>query len=176
MAGRPVKNLPNVKTHDAKGTVKKKAAFLRAFEKYGSIAISAQLVGIDRTTHYEWVVKDPKYKADFEMQELMAAGAIEDELVRLASKGVFKPRIYKGKCCYEWRIRTICQLKDGTSAFEDELPRGAKVTGSHEVTVHDGPMIGRTRHSSRALGKLLKLMLPEEFGKPGRRVRKPRAR
>jgi hypothetical protein len=177
MAGRLVKNLSKVKTSDAKtGTAGKKAAFLQAFGKYGSIAISAQLAGIDRTTHCEWLAKDAKYKAEFEMQELMAADAIKDQLFRLGVKGIFKPHIYKGKYCYESRIRTICQLADGTSAFQDELPKGAKVTGSREVTVHDGEMIGKTKTSDRALGKLLSMMLPEKYDDPDRRVRKPRAR
>lgn len=175
--GRPLKSLQEVKTYDANtNKAKKKAAFLQAFERYGSIAISAQLAGIDRTTHYEWLAKDVKYKAEFEMQVLMASDAIRDELVRLAVKGVFKPHLYKGKYCYESRIRTICQLADGTSAFQDELPKGAKVTGSHEVKVHDGEMIGRNRKSSRALIKVLSVMLPEKYGNAARRERKPRAR
>jgi hypothetical protein len=175
--GRPVKSLQEVKIYDPNtNKARKKAAFLQAFERHGSIAISAQLAGIDRTTHYEWLTKDPKYKAEFEMKVLMATDALTDELVSLAIKGVFKPHIRKGKYCYESRIRTICQLADGTSAFQDELKKGAKVTGSREVEFRDGEMIGRTRHNECALIKLLSVMLPEEFGNALRRVRKPRAR
>ena len=175
--GRPVKGLQEAKTFDPNtNRAKKKAAFLQAFEKYSSIAISAQLAGIDRTTHYEWVANDARYKAEFEMKVLMVTDAIKDELVSLAVKGVFKPHIYKGKYCYESRIRTICQLADGTSAFQDELPKGAKVIGSREVEVHDGAMIGKTRRSSRGLAKLLSVILPEELGAAFKRVRKPRAR
>jgi hypothetical protein len=173
--GRPVKSLQEVKTYDPNtNKAKKKAAFLEAFGKSGSIAISARCAGIDRTTHYEWLAKDAKYRAEFEMKVLMATDALKGQLFHLAVEGVFKPCIYKGKYCYESRIRTICQLADGTSAFQDELPKGAKVTASREVEVHDGAMIGRTKQSSRALGKLLDIMLPEEFGNTGRPVRKPR--
>jgi hypothetical protein len=53
---------------------------------------------------------------------------------------------------------------DGTSAFEDELPKGAKVTGSHTVKVHDGEMIGRYKRSSRALLMLLSVTRrPDHF-------------
>lgn len=173
--GRRVKSLAEAKTYDTNtNRAKKKAAFLQAFEKYGSIAISAQLAGVDRTTHYEWIAKDAKYKAEFEMQVLMAADAMRDELVSPAG-GVFKPHIYKGKFCYESRMRTICQLADGTSAFQDELPKGAKIIGSHMVKVHDGKMIGKTRRNARALIKLASVFLPE-FRDTRWRVRKPRAR
>jgi hypothetical protein len=104
------------------------------------------------------------------MQVLMAADAIKDELVRLARTGIFEPAIYRGKFCYVARERTICQLADGTSAFQDELPKGAKVTGSRTVKVRDGEMIGRTKRNSRALIKLATVMLPE-FRYALRRVR-----
>jgi hypothetical protein len=163
--GRPVKRLPEVKTYDpGTGKARKKAAFLRAFAKNGSITISARFAGIDRTTHYEWVAKDANYKAAFEMTVLMVADAMKDEFVRLSRDGVFKPAIYKGKFCYAPRERIICQLADGTSAFQDELPKGAKVTGSRTVKVYDGEMIGSYKISERALIKLLSVMLPEEFG------------
>jgi hypothetical protein len=175
--GRPVKNLPAVKTYDPRtDKARKKAAFLQAFEKCCSIARSARFAGIDRTTHYEWVAKDAKYKAEFEMRVLMASDAIKDELIRLGVKGVFEPAIYKGKFCYAPRERIICQLADGTSAFQDELPKGAKVTGSRTVEVYDGEMIGRYKRSECALMKLLSAMPPEEFGNTARRESKPRAR
>ena len=174
--GLPVGTLPEVKTYDPRtDKARKKAAFLQAFEKYGSIARAARLAGIDRTTHYEWVANDAKYKKEFEMQVLMASDAMKDELVRLARHGVFTPAIYKGKLCYEPRERTICQLADGTSAFQDELPKGAKVTGSRRVTVYDGAMVGKSKRSARAMLKLISVMIPEEFGNAARRERKPRA-
>jgi hypothetical protein len=109
--GLPVGNLPEVKTYDPNtGKARKKAAFLQAFEKYSSIARAARLAGIDRTTHYEWIAKDAKYKEEFEMRVLMAADAIKDELVHLARTGVFRPAIYKGKFCYVARERPSASL------------------------------------------------------------------
>ena len=165
-----------MKTDDVNPSkAKKKAAFLRAFGKNHSIAISARLVGIDRTTHYEWFAKDAKYNAAFEMKIQMAAGDIKDELARLGLTGAFKPLIYKGHFCYAKRTRIICQLADGTSAFQDELPKGAKVIGSRKVTTHDGEMLGWYKINSRALIKLASVMMPETYGNALRRERKPRA-
>lgn len=177
MTDRPVKSIREVKTDELETSkAKKKAAFLRAFGKNRSITLSARLAGIDRTTHYEWFAKDAKYKAAFERKVLMAADAMKDELARLGLHGVFKPLIYKGQFCYASRTRIICQLADGTSAFQDELPKGAKVTGSRMVRTHDGEMIGRTKRNMRALLKLASVMMPERWGDVVRRERKPRAR
>jgi hypothetical protein len=57
----------------------------------------------------------------------MRRDTVLDALMERAVFGVFKPVIYKGKSCREPRCRIICQLADGTSAFADELPKGARV-------------------------------------------------
>ena len=134
--------------------------------------MSARIAGIDRTTHYEWRAKDSKYRAAFERTLRFAADLFVDKLVDLARTGVFTPLIYKGRLCYARRIRIICQLADGTSAFQDELPKGAKVTSSRPVTTHDGKMLGRYKRSGRALMKLLAVWFPDEFGPAVRRKRK----
>ena len=86
--------------------------------------------------------------------------------------GVFKPYFYKGKACYASRKRTICDLADGTSAFADELPKGAEVTKRRTVTVRDGKMLGVYKPDTRALITLLAAWFPEEFGPARRRRRK----
>ena len=154
-----------VKTDDPETSrTKKKAAFLRAFGKNLSITRSALLAGIDRTTHYEWFAKDTKYRAAFETKLMMATDAVKDELCRMGGTGVFVPSVYKGRFCYEQRIRIICQLADGTSAFQDELPKGAKVTSSRMVTTHDGKMFGKYKRSARACMMLLSMLMPEKYG------------
>jgi hypothetical protein len=175
MTDRPIRSIPEVKTDDLETSkAKKKAAFLRAFEKNPSITRSALLAGIDRTTHYEWLAKDAKYKAEFEIRLEMATGAARDELVSLGRIGVFVPNIYRGRFRYEKRIRFLCELADGTQAFQDELPNGAKVTSSRMVTVRDGKIVGRYRRSARALMMALAMMMPEKYGNALRRPRNPR--
>ena len=172
VTGHPVKNIRGLKADHRKPlNAGKKAAFLRAFGNNFSITESARLVGIDRTTHNEWFAQDAKYQAAFEKKLLVAVDLLRDDLVRRARIGDFKPVIYNGRICYAPRIRTICQLADGTSAFQDELPKGAEVTGTRMVTTYDGEMIGTYKRDDRALLKLLALNMPEEFGHVSRRKR-----
>ena len=172
MTDRPVRSTRKVKTDDLETSkAKKKAAFLRAFKKTFCITRSARLAGIDRTTHYEWFAKDAKYKAAFETTLMMAEDAVRDELVDLARIGVFIPTTYRGRFHYEQRIRFLSELADGTMAFQDELPKGAKVTSSRMVTVRDGKIVGKYKRSWRALVMALAMMMPEKYGHCLRRVR-----
>jgi hypothetical protein len=170
-AGAPLQDQPKA-GYDTLRTREKKAAFLRNFRKRLSVKESAQLAGIDRTTHYDWLRADAKYKKAFELTLDFATGFLTDTLVELACVGVFKPYFYKGKACYASRKRTICDLADGTSAFADELPKGAEVTKRRTVTVRDGKMLGVYKPDTRALITLLAAWFPEEFGPARRRRRK----
>jgi hypothetical protein len=169
-AGDPPQDQPAA-GYDSLRTREKKAAFLGSFGKCLSVKESAQLAGIDRTTHYDWLRADAKYKKAFELELRQATDFLTDKLVELACVGVFKPYFYKGKVCYASRKRTICDLADGTSAFADELPKGAEVTKRRTVTVRDGKMLGVYKSDTRALKKLLAAWFPEQFG-PARRRRR----
>ena len=46
------------------------------------------MAGIDRGTHYDWLRKDPEYRAQFEAATDQAAQTLEDEAVRRAYEGV----------------------------------------------------------------------------------------
>ena len=64
----------------------KKARFLRAYAKVCQITKAAELAGIDRGTHYDWL-KDPEYKAQFEAAHLQAADTLQEEAIRRATIG-----------------------------------------------------------------------------------------
>jgi hypothetical protein len=149
--------------------VKRKRAFLRAFRDNCSVTESALLIGVDSSIHYEWLATDAKYKAAFEAAIPMAIGAVEDALMRMASKGVFVPLIYKGEIQRAERERTLCKLADGTTAFDDELPKGARVTGRQTVMTRDGEILGAYRPNTRLLLMLLKARMPERYGTVGQR-------
>jgi hypothetical protein len=68
----------------------KKAKFLKAYAITCQITKAAEMAGIDRGTHYDWL-KDPEYKAQFEAAQLQAADMLEDEAIRRAYHGVEKP-------------------------------------------------------------------------------------
>jgi hypothetical protein len=148
-----------------KRTMAGKAAFLRAVADKVSIARCARLAGIDRTTHYQWLAQDAKYKAAFYLAEQMAKDAVYDDLVRRGRVGVFEPHIYKGEFCYERCKRMLCTLADGTSAFEDELPKDARVIERHMVTAR-GRQIGVYKQDWRALATAF-LGMPEGYGGSG---------
>jgi len=98
-----------------------KKAFLRAYEDSGSETESARLAGIERATHYKWLVEDTRYNAAFEAAKPLAAGALQDHAIRLATVGFFEPVIYKGQFQYAPRKRTLCLLADGTSVFRGRV-------------------------------------------------------
>jgi hypothetical protein len=144
--------------------VRKKRAFLRAFRDNCSVTESASLIRIDSSIHNDWLAADTKYKAAFEAAIPMAIGAVQDALIRVALTGVFVPLIYKGEIQRAQRERTICQLAEGTTAFEDELPKGARVTGRQIVTTRDGEILGTYRHDGCVLTMLLRAWLPARYG------------
>jgi hypothetical protein len=144
--------------------VKRKIAFLRAFVKTGSVAGSASRAGIDRTTHYEWLTRDPHYRAAFHTIFTFWQDTVKHDLYVSGRVGVFRPLFYKGKVCCAARQRTLCKLADGTSAFADELPGGAVVLERRTVITHDGEMLGRYKINQRALVRLAAVWMPERYG------------
>jgi hypothetical protein len=132
----------------------RKAAFLRAFGDNGSVTRSAQLAGINRTTHYQWLSEDTRYKAEFDLRIRMAEGDALDELVRRGRVGEFQPLIHKGQFQYAVLERTLCTLADGTTAFEDKLPKGATILERRTVTTR-GEMLGVYKRDPKALWKAL---------------------
>src|ERR1019366_8355056 len=99
---------PRASRHDEASTAKiikkrtltRKAAFLAAIRDHCSISNSARRAGIDCTTHYEWMARDEKYKAEFYLAVQRAKDAAFDDLVHRGMVGVFKPIIYRGDFCY----------------------------------------------------------------------------
>lgn len=147
----------------------KQTAFLRAFGDSCDLEGSAQLAGIERATHYRWLATDAAYRDEFEATIPMALGALEDSVTELARHGWFQPLIYQGEFQYARRRRTLCQLADGTSVFEDELPKGALVTGRRTVSTDDGEMLGRHRSDAGLLLAVAAKWMPERYGRQAAR-------
>jgi hypothetical protein len=65
----------------SKGTQLTKAAMLVALEKcLGVVTDAAKKVGINRTQHYDWINKDPKYAARVEELDNLALDFAESKL------------------------------------------------------------------------------------------------
>ncbi|WP_207706576.1 hypothetical protein [Desulfallas thermosapovorans] len=75
----------------------KKRAFLAAFAEVGNITRAAEIAGIDRKNHYDWMKNDPDYPELFYEADQQACDRLEQEARRRAVEGVQKPVFQGGK-------------------------------------------------------------------------------
>ena len=80
-------NGTNGQTSGAIGHLKK-LAFLKTFAQHGIVSLAAEVAGIARSTHYEWLKVDREYGRQFKIAEQDAADAIEAEMHRRAVEGL----------------------------------------------------------------------------------------
>lgn len=142
-----------------------KKKFLDVFVETCNLSKSARLCGISRSTHYEWLRLDREYAQAFDLAVPDAIQAFDDELMEWARVGVFEPVVYKGKIQRGPRKRTLCMLKDGSTAFDDELPEGAEVTDKREVMTPDGEIIGVYKKSERIALAVAARWMPAKYGR-----------
>ena len=77
----------------------KKRAFIAAYAECGTITRAAEIAGIDRKTHYDWVKEDSDYVKACEAAYEQAGERLEQEARRRAVDGVEKPVFYQGQKC-----------------------------------------------------------------------------
>ncbi len=77
----------------------KKKAFLTAFSECGNISQAAELAGIDRKNHYNWLKDDPDYPDQFYDADQKACDKLEQEARRRAIYGTSEPVFHKGEQC-----------------------------------------------------------------------------
>jgi hypothetical protein len=75
----------------------KKAAFLEAFARLGTVTHAARAASISRKLPYQWAKTDPRFKTAFDDASEQATDALEAEARRRAVEGVEKPVLYQGK-------------------------------------------------------------------------------
>jgi hypothetical protein len=140
--------------------VDKREAFLAAFRLTCSLTEAAEIADCNRSSHYAWM-NEPEYKKAFEAIVPAAGDQIQDDMVQWARKGVFEPAIYMGQFCYEKRQRVMCKMADGTTAFEDELPKKHQpIIDRKTVVTKDGPQIGVWKRDAGLLAKLATAWIP----------------
>jgi hypothetical protein len=96
----------------------KKQAFLGTLAEVGNISQAAELVGINRSAHYDWMRDDPDYPALYEAAMEQAADRLEQEARRRAVEGVEDPIYYQGK-----KVGTVKKYSDSLLIF---LLKGAR--------------------------------------------------
>jgi len=72
-------------------------AVLMRYQEVGRIDKAFEVVGLHRRNHYEWLDRDPEYKAQFEKARKAIVQLLEDEAWRRAVEGVNKPTTVAGK-------------------------------------------------------------------------------
>lgn len=76
----------------------KKRAFLAAYAECGNVTRAAEIAGVSRRSHVDWM-KDESYAEAFRAAEEHAADRLEQEARRRAIEGVDEPIFYKGERC-----------------------------------------------------------------------------
>ena len=71
-------------------------AFLTAFQKCGTVKQSAEVAGIDKTTHYNWLASEWRYRALFEQIKYTVGDMLEATALEHALEGTFKPIVHQG--------------------------------------------------------------------------------
>lgn len=74
-----------------------KESVLAAFAESGNVSKACRKAKMTRTTFYEWLQKDKKFKKDYDRVLKVAVGLMEDEAKRRALDGVLEPVFYKGE-------------------------------------------------------------------------------
>jgi hypothetical protein len=151
--------------------VDKKPAFLAAFVACANLTRAAELVGIDRGQHYEWLKADPEYKKAYAEAILQAGDTIRDAIADWGLIGVFEPNVFQGRFVYATRKRTLHTLENGEEidaetlkALETRFGTPVTVVSSREVEEEYGPPLGIYRRSEGLLARLAKAFLPQQFG------------
>lgn len=120
----------------------RKRAMLDALEKtYGIVTPAAKLVGIDRTTHYDWYHTDPIYKAAVDDMENASLDHTESKLKELI-EGVYvlggedesgEPMVYKkepNSTAVIFHLKTRGKKRGYVERTETEL------VGEQKVVIH----------------------------------------
>lgn len=127
-----------------------KRAFLTAFERLGNISRAADAAEISRGTHYDWMEKDPAYRAGFEKAHRRASDLLEEEARRRAVEGWEEPIVYKGGISGRW------SMPDGSDPYDP-------ATGRRKPDAVFEPLTIR-KYSDTLLIFLMKGNNPDKFG------------
>lgn len=113
----------------------KKNAFLAAYAEVGNITRAAEIVGINRNNHYQWMQNDPDYPAMFQEVDRQACDRLEEEARRRAVEGTEKPVFQGGKL-----VGTIREYSDTLLIFlmKGAMPEKYKERVHSELTGKDG--------------------------------------
>jgi len=90
----------NNHSHDSDKTNLKKQAVLKSLSNGATVTEAAEVAGIDRSTHYDWLNTDENYRKGVKKSELALADSVEDVTVKTA-KGFEYDEVHE-KYEYGW--------------------------------------------------------------------------
>lgn len=99
-------------------TVIKRAAFLEAFRDCGIIRVAADVAGVNRRSHYDWLKQSPEYVEQFATATTEALEDLVAEARKRATTGAEKLIFYKGEPI------TIPCNKGDVGSFPDPALKG----------------------------------------------------
>jgi hypothetical protein len=104
-------------------------AFLAAYAKLFNISRAAELAGVGRRCHYDWLRDDPEYAERFEDARQAFIDELEEEAYRRAVEGWDEPVFYEGV-----KVGAKRKYSDNLLMFrlKAELPQ--KYRDRHEIT------------------------------------------
>lgn len=108
----------------------KKSAFLAAYSECGTTKRAAEITGLQRWAHYQWLKTDPEYKKAFAEAKRMACQSLEAEAIRRAVDGWDEPVFYEG-------VQTAVKRKYSDTLLIFML-KGANPKKYAEFTTHSG--------------------------------------
>ena len=136
----------------------KREAFLAAYSEVGTITHAAQLAGVLRTAHYNWM-NDPEYVERFREAEKQACDRLEQEIRRRAVSGVDEPVFYQGKEC-----GTVKKYSDTLLIFlaKGAMPQKYRDNVKMELTGQNGGGVEVELTSAELERKIKELLGTEE--------------
>jgi hypothetical protein len=124
-------------------TVEKARDLLRAYAECCNIREACKRSGVNRSTHYAWLARYPKYAESFKKTQAWAAEYLEAVAVERASKGWLEPVHYQGAVCghvrrfdgglMQFLLRGMMPEKYAVSRQEISGPQGAPIQAKVEI-------------------------------------------
>jgi hypothetical protein len=105
----------------------RQAVFLAAMvQTGGNILKAAQLAGIERSLHYLWLEKDPKYPELFQKAWDKAIDTLEAEASRRAFEGVVEPVYHAGRRALDLATNDAGEVRRNPDGTPVAVPAGVR--------------------------------------------------
>ena len=113
--------------------------FLAVFAEVVSVLRACKKTKVARSSIYDWLKKEPAFKAQFDEACELALAALEDEAVRRAFEGTNKPVYQSGK-----KVGTIREYSDTLMIFILKARAPEKYKERQELTGKNGAPLNQT--------------------------------